>query len=224
MYKLHLYAFLESIGPISQGFWMTLRVTGISILCALGVGVIVGAGRLAKNIVVRQFFAGYVAIFRCTPLLVLIIWGYYCLPIFLKVKLSAVTTGIIMLSLYGGMLYGEAFRAGIQAIASEQVDAASALGLSWIQTFMYVILPQAFRIMIPPILSFSATLFKESSLLSVIGVPELMLQGRMQATWTYRSFEALTTVALIYFAVAYPITVLVRYIERKMRQKIGVER
>ena len=224
MYEWRLYAVWESLDLLGQGLLLTFRITGVSILFGMALGVVVAAGRLSKNIVISKFFAGYVEIFRCTPLLVLIIWGFYCLPVFLKVRLPAVTTGIIVLTLYGSMLYGEGFRAGIQAVPSEQRDAATALGLSPIQSFVHVVLPQAFRIVIPPLLSFSATIFKESSLLSVIGVNELMLNARMVAAWTYRALEALTVAALIYAAVAYPITVVVRILERKMRLKIGVQR
>jgi len=220
MYEWRFYVVWTNLDKYWQGLLLTLQIVGTAIILGLAIGVGVGAGRLSKNFIISKLFAAYVEIFRCSPLLVIIVWGFFCLPVLIKMKLTPVFTGIIILACYGGALYGEAFRAGIQAVPPEQRDAGTSLGLSRVQTFFYIVMPQAFRAMIPPILSFSATIFKESSLLCTIGVMELMLQARMLATLTYRPLETLTFVAVVYFAVIYPITVIVRRIEVRLQQKI----
>ena len=160
--------------------------------------------------------AAYVEIFRGTPALVQLVWFYYCLPIFLGLNLPGFTAIVVALTLNVAAFYGEAYRSGIQALGKDQVDSADVLGLSYLQKMRYVIVPQAFRLVIPVLLSLSISLFKDTSLVSTLGVGDLMYQGRVVATQTYRPIEILTSVALIYFMIAAPVSMLTRRLELRL--------
>ena len=108
--------------------------------------------------------AAYIELFRGTPALVQLVWFYYCLPIFLGVSLPGYTAIVVALTLNVSAFYGEAYRSGIQALPKDQIDSADVLGLSYFQRLRYVVAPQAFRIVIPVLLSLSISLFKDTSL------------------------------------------------------------
>ena len=196
-----------------QGLQLTLLVTIGTIALGLLLGVFVAAGRLAPWAVVRVPITGYIEIMRGTPALVQLVWVYYSLPIILGIQLPAIAAAVIALTANVAAFYGEAFRAGIQAVPREQVETAQVLGLSYLQRMRFVITPQAVRTVLPVLLSTSIALFKDTSLISTIGVGDLMYNGRLLAAERYRPLELLTAVALIYFLIAFPITLLVRRLE-----------
>jgi len=131
-------------------------------------------------------------------------------------NLPGLTAIVVALTLNVAAFYGEAYRSGIQALGKDQVDSADVLGLSYLQKMRYVIVPQAFRLVIPVLLSLSISLFKDTSLVSTLGVGDLMYQGRVVATQTYRPIEILTSVALIYFIIAAPVSMLTRRLELRL--------
>jgi len=213
-------AIWNNLGPLFSGLLTTLQITGISMLLGLILGVFVAIFRLSRNFFVSKLTAVYVEIFRCTPVLVQLVWIFYCLPIVLGVELGNYASSIIALTLYVGAIYGEAFRSGIQGIEQDQIDAGIALNLSAAQRMRYIVLPQAVRIVIPVLLSNTVSLFKESSLVSTVGMSDLMYLGRIISASTYRPIEILTTVAVIYFIVAFPVTILTRKIEVMVAKKL----
>ncbi len=158
-------------------FWVVQRhlplllagVKNTLILAAAGIsggiilGLFVAIAQMSKIRFVRWLAVIYKEIFRCTPLIVMIIWLYYCLPVLFDIRLSAMWVGIVALIGYGGACYGETFRSGLQAIPPEQRDAAKSLNLSNIQTYMYVLIPQMLRIVIPPTLSWSISILMASA-------------------------------------------------------------
>src|SRR3989441_531354 len=178
-----------------QGLLTTLKISAIVIALGLVLGIFVAAGRLSKDPKISKPVAAYIEIFRGTPALVQLVWFYYCLPIFLGVNLPGYSAIVVALTLNVAAFYGEAYRSGIQALAKDQIDSADVLGLSYLQKMYYVIVPQAFRLVIPVLLSLSISLFKDTSLVSTLGVGDLMYQGRVVATQTYRPIEILTSVA-----------------------------
>jgi polar amino acid transport system permease protein len=188
------------------------------VIIALGLvlGLFVAGGRLSKNPYINGPVSAYVELFRGTPALVQLVWFYYCLPIFLGINLPGFTAIVAALTLNVAAFYGEAYRSGIQALAKDQTDSADVLGLSYFQKMYYVIVPQAFRLVIPVLLSLSISLFKDTSLVSTLGVGDLMYQGRVVATQTYRPIEILTSVAVIYFIIAFPISMLTRRLEIRL--------
>ena len=211
------FGFLLRYAPLfAKGVGRTLAYTVGTILIGLLLGLLIGLGRLSRYWVVQAPLIGLIEIFRCTPLLVQIIWFYYALPVILNVQIPAVVAATAVLSLYTAAFYAEIFRAGIVSIEVGQWDAAKALGLSRWQVMRRVVLPQAVRRMVPPFMNQSITQLKNTSLVSTIAVPDLLYQGSLITADTYRPLEVYTVVALIYFALLFPATVLAQWYERRM--------
>jgi polar amino acid transport system permease protein len=195
------------------GMAYTLVFTVICVLLGLVVGVAVGLGRLSSDPFVTAPLRAYVEVFRCTPVLVQLVWFYYALPVLAGIEMSAVVAATLSLALYGGAFYSEIVRGGIISIDSGQVEAAKALGMTRFQLMKRVVLPQAFRRMVPPLMSQSIMQLKNTSLLSVLAVPDLLYQGQVIAHDTYRPLEVYTFIALAYFAVLLPITLWAKKLE-----------
>ena len=206
----------RALPVLFQGLRLTLSITVVVIVLGFLLGILVAAGRLARNPLISKAVAMYIEFFRGTPALIQLVWIYYCLPIILGIQLPSFASIVVALTLNVGAFYGEAIRAGIQAIPRDQVEAADILGLSYPDKMRFVVLPQAFRIIIPVALSLSISLFKDTSLVSTIGVADLMYQARVLSTETYRPMEILTVAALIYFIIAFPCTVAARVLELRL--------
>jgi polar amino acid transport system permease protein len=197
-----------------HGLLVTLSYTATTIFIGLIIGLAVGLGRLSRSRLLNLPLVAFIEAFRCTPLLVQIVWFYYALPVLLGIQIPAVVAGIMTLSCYAGAFYAEIFRAGINSIERGQWDAARALGLRRWHVMRRVILPQAVRRMIPPFVNQSITQLKNTSLVSTIAVPDLLYNGTLVTADTYRPLEVYTVVALIYFALLFPSTLLAQAYER----------
>lgn len=197
-----------------QGIQITLLITVAGVVLGMSWGVIVAAARLTSFLPLQVAITGYIELMRGTPLLVQLVWVYFALPIITGIQLPAIQAAIFTLTMNSGAFYGEAFRSGIQAIPKEQVETADILGLTYIQRMRYVIVPQAFRIVLPVLISNSIGLFKDTSLVSTLGVADLMYQGNLASFDSYRPLEILTTVAALYFAIAFPFTLVTRRLEK----------
>ncbi len=204
---------------LAAGLLNTLYYTAACIVGGLLVGLVAAFGKLSPLAVVRLPIHFLVEIFRCTPLLVILIWFYYALPALLGVQISALTAGMLALSLYGGAFYCEIIRAGIISIESGQREAAQALGMRRWDAMRRIILPQALRRMVPPLMNQSILQLKNTSLVSVLALPDLIYQGQLVTHETYRPLEVYTTVAVIYFAILFPATLLVQRLERRLNLK-----
>jgi polar amino acid transport system permease protein len=198
-----------------SGILLTLQVSLIAMVCGLIIGVVVALVRIARVPVASGIATLYVDFFRATPVLAQLIWIYYALPIITGKSLTAFVAGSIGMSLYAGSFLSEIFRAGIVSVERGQTEAALALGMSKSQAMRRVIMPQAVTRMLPPIGSSLITLVKDSALLSVISVPELMRQSETLASLTFRRMEVLTVAAFIYFAMTYPLSRGVDYLHRR---------
>ncbi|MBU6497666.1 MAG: amino acid ABC transporter permease [Rhodospirillales bacterium] len=199
-----------------RGVEITLAYTVGTIFLGLLIGLAVGIGRLSTSWLVNTPLIAFIELFRCTPLLVQIVWFYYALPVILGVQISATLAATLVLSLYTGVFYAEIFRAGIVSIEAGQWDAARALGLGRWTMMRRVILPQAIRRMVPPFMNQSITQLKNTSLVSTIAVPDLLYQGQLITANTYRPLEVYTTVAIIYFILLFPTTLLAQAYERRL--------
>ena len=199
-----------------RGAEITLLYTFGSVTLGLIIGLLIGLGRLTRSALVNAPLIALTEIFRCTPLLVQIVWFYYALPVLLHIQIPADVAAMTVLSLYTGVFYAEIFRGGIVSIERGQWDAARALGLSRWQVMRLVILPQAVRRMIPPFVNQSVTQLKNTSLVSVIAVPDLLYQGTSIAETTYRPLELYTVVAVVYFALLFPSTMAAQWYERRL--------
>ena len=198
------------------GVEVTLAYTFGTIALGLVLGLLIGMGRLSPSRLVRAPLVALIEIFRCTPLLVQIVWFYYALPVILGIQIPAVVAATAVLSLYTAAFYAEIFRGGIVSIERGQWDAANALGLRWWPMMRRVILPQAIRRMIPPFMNQSIIQLKNTSLVSTIAVPDLLYQGQLITADTYRPLEVYSVIALIYFALLFPATLLVQRYERRL--------
>jgi polar amino acid transport system permease protein len=206
-------------GLILWGLGITVIYTIGTIAFGLLIGLATGLLRLSRSKFVTLPLIAYVEIFRCTPLLVQIIWFYYAFPVLIGVDIPAAVAATLVLSLYTGAFYAEIVRGGVNSIERGQWDAALALGLRRLQLLRLVILPQAVRRMIPPFMNQSIIQLKNTSLVSTIAVADLLYQGQMITAATYRPLEVYTMVALLYFAVLFPLTLAAQWVERRLARK-----
>ena len=204
------------------GLWTTLKLTVICIVLGCALGFAVGLARTSRNIAVRAVSSAYVEFFRGTPVLVQLFWIFFCLPLMLGVELSNFTSGFVALTLYMGAITSETFRASLKSIGPEQFDACVALGLPRNVQVINVVLPQAVLRAIPTLLSNCVSLFKESALVSAVGMADLMFVGQNISNNTARPVEVLTVVALIYFVIAFPLTRAVSVIEARILTKLTI--
>ena len=201
-------------------FWVgigyTLAYTAGTVVLGLLIGLLLGLARLSRSRLVNIPLIGFIEVFRCTPLLVQIIWFYYALPVILGIQIPAAVAATLVLSFYTGAFYAEIFRGGIVSIEAGQWDAARAVGLRWRHIMRFVVLPQAVRRMVPPFMNQSIIQLKNTSLVSVIAVPDLLYQGQLITADTYRPLETYTVVAVIYFVLLFPATRLVQAYEQRL--------
>ncbi|MEW5773513.1 MAG: amino acid ABC transporter permease [Thermodesulfobacteriota bacterium] len=195
---------------ILDGLGMTLKISGLSIVLALLLGTLVAVMRMTHFRPLEWLALAYTEFFRNTPLLVQIYFWYFgsdpILPEALKKRLYAgdfeFAAGVIALTVYTSAFIAEEIRSGVFSIPKTQLEASRAVGLSFIQAMHYVILPQAFRIIIPPLISQFLNLIKNSSLVMAIGVMEMTYQARQIESYAFRAFEAFTVVTGIYICIS----------------------
>ncbi|MBB6487734.1 amino acid ABC transporter permease [Rhizobium lusitanum] len=204
------------------GLWMTIKLTLICIVLGCSLGFLVGLARTSGNVAMRAVSSIYVEFFRGTPVLIQLFWIFFCLPLLLGVELSNLASGVIALTLYMGAITSETFRASLRSIGSEQLDACVALGLPRNIQIVNVVLPQAVLRAIPTLLSNCVSLFKESALVSAVGMADLMFVGQNISNNTARPVEVLTVVALIYFVIAFPLTRAVSLTEARILKKLAL--
>lgn len=203
-------------GLVGQGILVTLAFTVTTVLAGLGLGLLAGIVRTSTPRWV-SFPAGMlVDLFRCTPLLVQLVWVYYALPVLIGIEMSATAAGFLSLSLYAGAFYAEIFRGGINAIDRGQWEAGRAIGMRRSLIFRRIILPQAVRIMIPSFINQTVLQLKNTSLVSTLAVGDLLYQGSIITAATYRPLEVYTAIALLYFAMLYPLSLFAQWVERRM--------
>lgn len=198
------------------GLGVTLLYTIGSIALGLVLGLVVGLMRLSRSWFVNAPLIAYIEAFRCTPLLVQIIWFYYAFPVLVGIDIPASIAGLLVLSLYTGAFYAEIFRGGVISIDRGQWDAAQAIGMRRHDVLRHIILPQGVKRMIPPFINQSIIQLKNTSLVSTIAVSDLLYQGTLITSATYRPLETYTTVAIIYFAVLFPLTLGAQSVERRL--------
>lgn len=214
-YALDLGAVTRNFGPLLEGLWVTIQLTLAANAMGLVLGFVVALLVLSPIRFVRLPAVAFVEFFRCTPAIVQIVWFFYCVPMLFNVYLGSMTMGILALGLNLAAFNGEAYRAAIQAVPREQRDAAVALGLSPLQGTLHVILPTALRLAVPVLLTNGIVIFQQSALVAIVAVPDLMYEAKSLATKTYRPIETFTIVALVYFAVSFPVSQMVGWLERR---------
>jgi polar amino acid transport system permease protein len=198
-----------------QGLGITFAYAIGTIILGMVVGVLCGILMLSNSRIIRATIDIYIQTFRCTPVLVQVIWFYYALPNLLNIQVPAWIAAGTGLSLYMGAFCAEIFRAGIISVGKGQWEAAKALGMTPNQLMRRIILPQAFKRMVPPIVSQSVLQFKNTSLLYIVSVPDLMYAATTIVSDSYRPLEVYTAVAGVYFVLLYPLQKLAKRLEAR---------
>ncbi len=203
---------------IPDGILRTFQVTILAILLALLIGLIAGLGRISRIKIINRIATVYVEVVRGIPLLVQIFYIYYALG--RVVKIPDIASAIIAMAVCYGAYLAEIIRAGIQSVPVGQTEAALALGLSRRQAMRYIILPQTFKIILPPVGNEFIALLKDSSLVSILAVSDLLRRGREFASHTFQYFETLTVVALVYLILTLFFSWLVGKMEARLSRDV----
>lgn len=215
-----IQAFLPTL---IQGAWVTIQLTVIALFFALIIGLFIGLGRISHNRLIYRICSIYVSIIRGTPVYVQLVYVYFVFPD-LGLQLTPFEAGIIGLAINESAYLAEIFRAGINSVPKGQMEAAQSLGMNYYLAMRRIILPQAIRNALPPIGNSAIILLKNSSLAAVITVGELMHQGEILASATFKNMEIFTLVAILYWILHYPISLLVDYLEKRGNVDARAER
>lgn len=200
---------------IWAGVRYTLYIAALSMTLALALGLAIALLRLSRVKPVAWLAAGYINVFRAIPLLVFLIWVYFGISLVIGFNFTPVQAGVLVLTMQYGAWLAEIFRSGIQAIPKGQREAALAVGMGKVRTFVSITLPQALRIVVPPTGNMFVGMVKDSSLVSVIGVFELLRTTQLLVNQTFRPFEFYTAAAAVYIALTVVIGAVVNWLERR---------
>ena len=199
---------------LPDGILVTFQVTVSSIAVAIVIGLFTGLGRISQNYYINLIASTYVEVVRGIPLLVQLFYIYYALAKFVQVP--AMVAAVLAMSICYGAYMGEVFRAGIESIDTGQTEASLSLGFNRHQTMFYVILPQAWRTILPPVGNEFIALLKDTSLVSILAVADLLRRGREYASTTFDYFETYTLVAVIYLIITLILSKLVSLMEERL--------
>lgn len=209
----------NSFPLLLAGAAITVEITAMSVTFGLLIGCMIGIARLCSIKLLRYFANVYVDFIRGTPLLVQIFLVYFALPNIIGSRVDPFVAAISACSINSGAYVAEIFRAGIQSIDKGQMEAGRSLGMTWAQTMRYIIMPQAFKRIIPPLGNEFIAMLKDSSLVSVIGFEELTRRGQLIIARTYASFEIWMAVAIIYLIMTFAVARFTGYLERRFDTK-----
>ena len=205
----------DNLPLILLGAGVTIKITAISVGLGFLLGLVVSVCRMSGIKLLNAVCVCYVNIIRGTPILVQIFLIYFALPRVIGHQIDPFLAAVAACSINSGAYVSEIFRAGIQSVDKGQMEAGRSLGLSWMQTMIYIIIPQAFKHVIPPLGNEFISMTKETSQVSVIGFEELTRRGQLIISKTYGSLEIWVAVAVIYLIMTLGIARLVNYLERR---------
>ena len=204
---------------LAHGAGLTVLLTVLTMLAAVPAGIVLALMRLSRSRILSTAALWFVEFFRNLPLILVVYWAFYVMPVFLHIEFSAFTTGLIALCLNVSAYNAETFRAGINSIRKGQMEAAIAVGMSRWQAMKKIIIPQAWRRVLPVLASTWVSLFKDTSLVSVIAVGELAHVALQIRSSSFRVLEMLTAMAVIYWLMGYPQAKLVDWIHKRFEVK-----
>jgi polar amino acid transport system permease protein len=206
-----------------DGIYMTLKLTMVSFVFILVVGMIMGVFRVSNVAILKGIASTYVEIVRGVPVLVWLLWIYFGLPVLFQdglglknARISGFPAAVVAFTFAYGAYMTEIFRAGIQSISKGQMEASRSLGMNYLQAMRYIILPQALRVVLPPVSNEFVTLLKDSSLVSILGLEDLTRRGREYVGRTFESFATYLVVALLYLILTVFFTRVTTAIERRL--------
>lgn len=208
----------DSFPLLMEGLWLTIVLTVVSLAIAVVLGLIFGFFRVSTSRILRGIGVTYVDIFRGTPLIVQAFFIYFGIPAALDFKMPAITAGIITLSLNAGAYITEIIRGGILSVDKGQMEAARSLGMGYLPAMRKVVLPQAFRTMMPSFVNQTVITLKDTSILSVIGIAELTQTGKIIIARNFESFNMWLIVGIFYFVIIMALTKLSDRLEKRINQ------
>ncbi len=210
----------ESVWQYHAVFWsgwlLTIGISLLSLLLSALIGILVALARRSRILPLRSAAILYVEVIRGTPLLAQILFLFYVVANGIGIQ-DRLVAGVLILSLFSGAYLAEMIRAGIESIPASQLESARAIGFTVPQTYRYVIAPQALRQILPPLAGQFASLIKDSSLLSIIGIGEFTLAAQQVNSATYRTLESYLPLAVGYLALTLPISLLSKFLEQRLR-------
>jgi polar amino acid transport system permease protein len=208
-----------NFGFLMSGMQLTLVISAITLVLAMAGGLLIASLDMSKYRALRFLGLGFGEIIRNTPILVQLLWVYYVLPIVFGFQIEALPAAIIGLSVYSSAFISEVYRAGIQAVPQGHREAAQVLGLSPLQSFVRIVLPQAIRLTLPPLAANFVQLIKYSSLASVISVSEITRRGMELSATAFRPLEIFTFIAVVYFVICWPLAMAIRFWEQRLASR-----
>jgi His/Glu/Gln/Arg/opine family amino acid ABC transporter permease subunit len=206
----------QHLAPLITGFLQTGASSLVALAVGLPFGVLICAGELSRKTFLRRSAQGYVWVLRTIPEALLGFWIYFCSPFLLPVALDGFWAGSIAIGAVGAAYFAEIFRAGVGAVPLSQREAGQALGLPRLIVWTHVIAPQAIRIILPPAVNYLSELIKNTTILATIGVGELAFQAYKLGAETFRYFEFLSAIAIIYFAIIFTIAMVSRSLQARL--------
>ena len=212
---------VEYLPELLRGALVSVELTFCVMLISLVFGLIIALMRLSRPLLPRTISTIYVEVVRGTPCLLQLFYIYFVLPAF-GIRFDPFMAGVIGLSVNYSAYLSEVYRAGIIAVPRGQLEAAHALGMSRAKMMRLIILPQAIRVVVPPLGNYFISLFKDTSLVSIVTVKELMFTGQIIAATNFQYFTIFTIIGIIYLSLSYPGSLFVSFLERRM--KVGYRR
>jgi polar amino acid transport system permease protein len=204
---------------LMSGLQMTLLISAATLVLAMVGGLIIALLDMSRFRALRWIGISIGEVVRNTPILVQLLWVYYVLPIVFDVRIEALVALIIGLALYQAAFISEVYRSGIQSVPKGHREAAQVLGLSPLQSFRRIVLPQAVRMTLPPLASNFVQLINFSSLGAVISVSEITRRGMELAATNFRPLETFTFIAVVYFFICWPLAMAIRWWERRLQNR-----
>ena len=202
---------------LAPAIWTTIALTACAYILAVVVGILLAVGKISKIPLLRGFCIAYIEVARGVPALAILFLIYFGL-VPLGMIVDAFTAGFVGLGLSAGGYLAEVFRAGIQAMHRGQREAALAVGMTPLAALRYIILPQAVRIVLPPLLNTLISLLKDTSICALISTPELMLRAKDLASMAFRPMHLYLLAGAIYFLMAWPLSLITRRVEARLRR------
>jgi polar amino acid transport system permease protein len=204
---------------LMSGLQMTLIISAVTLVLAMILGLIIALMDMSRFAPLRWVGISIGEVIRNTPILVQLLWAYYVLPIVFGVRIESFTALVVGLSLYQAAFISEVYRSGIQGVPKGHREAAQVLGLTPIQSFFRIVMPQAIRMTLPPLASNFVQLIKFSSLGAVISVSEITRRGMELSASNFRPLETFTFIAVVYFLICWPLAMAIRWWERRLQAR-----
>jgi len=218
-YQFRWDTVLGSFDFLMSGLQMTLIISAMTLVLAMLLGLVIALMDMSRFPPLRWIGISIGEVIRNTPILVQLLWVYYVLPIVFSVRIESLTALVVGLSLYQAAFISEVYRSGIQGVPKGHREAAQVLGLTPIQSFFRIVLPQAVRMTLPPLASNFVQLIKFSSLGAVISVSEITRRGMELSATNFRPLETFTFIAVVYFLICWPLAMGIRWWERRLQAR-----